>query len=92
MNRYLLKEIQSITPVYDPLIIYVNRHYVINVHSGSDNVHICIKHRDFGEYIKVLYDDTEIPNMYSNFYAYSCIAPITKHTEIHASKFVIKWR
>jgi hypothetical protein len=76
----VLKELRMVVEVYDPLIIYVNRHFLINNHIGLIG-------RKFGDDVKVLYERPSIPNMYSKHYGYACIEPITKHSIINPTSY-----
>lgn len=85
MNQQLLKEILRTTPVYDPLVVYVNRHWLM-----MNQTQFGIKGKDYGADIKVLYERNGIPNQYSQFNEYCCIAPITKHSILQPTE-VILW-
>lgn len=78
-NKQLLQELQMVVAVYDPLIIYVNKHFLISNHIGLIG-------RKFGDYVKVLYERPEFPNMYSKHYGFACIEPITNHSLIRPTK------
>lgn len=82
MNQQLLKEIERTISVYDPLVVYVNKNFILEHRYNS----IGIKGRNFGDYIKVLYERNGVPNMYSKHYEYCCISPITKHSTIETTR------
>jgi len=77
MNQELLKHIQRVVPVYDPLIIYVNNNFLIEWRAG-----IGIKGSKFGDDIKVIYEHNGVPNMYCKYYEYCYIKPNIKHAII----------
>jgi hypothetical protein len=86
MNKDLLKEIQRTTPVYDPLVVYVNEHLLIAqcflggiMRYGT----VGTQGRDFGPDIKVLYErEGQLNINYPTIHKYCVLGPITKHTII----------
>lgn len=90
MNKDLLKEICSTTPVYDPLVVYVKKNLLVSqcflggiMQYGT----IGIQGRDFGPDVKVLYErEGQLNINYSKIHKYSVLGPITKHTIIKSDK------